>query len=142
MAEKLTMEQELSQWIRGAFASVFPGVDLGQLSPSVVPTADEAFGDYQCNACLALAKHLKQPPRAVAQAVVDGAVVPASIQKIEIAGPGFLNFTLKSEWLAEHLARVHADERLGTPAVGAGRTVVIDYSSPNVAKPKDRKSVV
>lgn len=135
MAEKLTMEQELSQWIRGAFASVFPGVDLGQLSPSVVPTADEAFGDYQCNACLALAKHLKQPPRAVAQAVVDGAVVPASIQKIEIAGPGFLNFTLKSEWLAEHLARVHADERLGTPAVGAGRTVVIDYSSPNVAKP-------
>lgn len=135
MAEKLTMEQELSQWIRGAFASVFPGVDLGQLSPSVVPTADESFGDYQCNACLALAKQLKQPPRAVAQAVVDGAVVPASIQKIEIAGPGFLNFTLKSEWLAEHLARVHADERLGTPAVGAGRTVVIDYSSPNVAKP-------
>ena len=135
MAEKQTLEQELSAWIRGAFASVFSGADLGQLSPSVVPTADESFGDYQCNACLALAKQLKRPPRAVAQAVVDGAGVPDSIQKIEIAGPGFLNFTLKAEWLAERLARIQEDERLGTPAVGTGRTVVIDYSSPNVAKP-------
>ena len=135
MAGKQTLEQELSSWIRGVFSTAFAGAAVGQVSPSVVPTADESFGDYQCNACLALAKQLKQPPRAVAQTVVNAAGLPPSIHKIDIAGPGFLNLTLKADWLAERLAMVQEDDRLGTPAVGAGRTVVIDYSSPNVAKP-------
>ena len=104
MAGKETLEQELSSWIRGVFSTAFAGAEVGQVSPSVVPTADESFGDYQCNACLALAKQLKQPPRAVAQAVVNAAGLLPSIQKIDIAGPGFLNLTLKADWLAERLA--------------------------------------
>ncbi len=121
MLGKQTLEQELSSWIRGVFSTAFAGAEVGHVSPSVVPTADESFGDYQCNACLALAKQLKQPPRTVAQAVVNAAGLPPPIQKIDIAGPGFLNLTLNADWLAERLALVQSDERLGTPAVGAGR---------------------
>lgn len=130
-----TIELILTRWATDRIRMVYPDADLSQVVLGVVPTADEKFGDYQCNACMALAKQLKQPPRVVAQAVVQGAELPAAVAKVDIAGPGFLNFTLSPEWLAERLARVAGDPRLGTPALGAGRTVVLDYSSPNVAKP-------
>lgn len=135
LAATETLEQILSQWAAGRIRQLYPAADLSAVALNVVPTLDEKFGDYQCNACMALAKQLKQNPRAVAQSVVNGAELPAAVESIDIAGPGFLNFKLRSEWLAARLAQVGSDERLGTPPCGAGRTVVIDYSSPNVAKP-------
>lgn len=130
-----TLEQILSLWAGGRIRQLYPAADLSTVALNVVPTLDEKFGDYQCNACMALAKQLKQNPRAVAQSVVNGAELPAAVESIDIAGPGFLNFKLRGDWLAARLARVASDAQLGTPARGAGRTVVIDYSSPNVAKP-------
>ena len=129
-----TIEQELSAWARSRFAEVVPGVDPAQMRADVVPTADEQFGDYQCNAAMAAAKAARQPPRAVAQAVADGAR-PDCAASLTVAGPGFLNIKLSDAWLAARLEAMLADARLGVPAEGAGRTVVLDYSSPNIAKP-------
>lgn len=130
-----TIEQRLTAWMTARFAEVLPGADLSGVALDVVPAADERFGDYQCNACMALAKALKKPPRVVAQSLVDGAVLPDIVASLDVAGAGFLNFRIRDEALAAELGRMSADERLGVPESGAGRTVVIDYSSPNVAKP-------
>ena len=130
-----TIEQGLSAWMHAAFAEVFPQTDLASLPLNVVPTTDAAFGDYQCNAAMSAAKLLKMKPRDVAQTVVDRAKLPDSVAKLDIAGPGFLNIHLSSDWLARRLEAVQADTRLGVPAAGQGKTVILDYSSPNVAKP-------
>jgi arginyl-tRNA synthetase len=130
-----TIEQLLSVWSRNRFAELFPGIDLSKLPLDVSATADETRGDYQCNGAMALAKTVKQPPRTVAQKFVDQAPLPEPVQCLEIAGPGFINFRLKEAWLARRLEAVQADPRAGVPAMGAGHTVVLDYSSPNIAKP-------
>ena len=135
MSDMESPESILTAWARQAFRSLFPHAGLDQVPLTVVPTADDAFGDYQCNAAMALARILKKPPREVAQTLVDKALRPEGVERMEVAGPGFINFFLKPEYLARHLEAVQGDERLGVPRPGAGHTVVIDYSSPNVAKP-------
>lgn len=99
-----------------------------------VPTADPKFGDYQSNFAFRLAKAIKANPRAVAEKMI--AALPASemVAKVEVAGPGFINFTLADAWIAGEVARRAASPSFGTPRPGEGRTMVIDYSSPNIAK--------
>ena len=130
-----TLEQRLSRWMQSVFVTVFPDTDSARFEAIVVPAGDEKFGDYQCNSAMALGKALKQAPRAVAQTVVEKAVLPDCVERMEIAGPGFINIHLKSAWLAKHLTDLQSDGRLGVPECGSGKTVVMDYSSPNVAKP-------
>lgn len=130
-----TIEQHLSVWAANRFREVFPDTDTSGIALDVVPTADDSFGDYQCNAAMAAAKILRRSPRDVAKALVENAAFPAAVARAEIAGPGFINFHLNTEWLAAHLASLQSAERLGVPAVGSGKTVVVDYSSPNIAKP-------
>ena len=130
-----TIEQELTDWVRQAMQQAFPGLALPEAAVNVVATADARNGDYQCNAALSLAKPLQRKPREIAQAVADQPHDPACLERLEVAGPGFLNLHLRTEWLARRLERMQADERLGVPTPGAGRTVLLDYSSPNVAKP-------
>lgn len=132
--DPLTIEQLLSDWARNAFGAAFPGALPEGLSLGVVPTADEQFGDYQCNAAMSLAKALKKPPREIA-AVLAAATRPEAVEKTEVAGPGFVNLFLNTDWMARRLEQLAGDPRLGVPGPGRGRTVVIDYSSPNVAKP-------
>ena len=119
----------LSQIVSGAFEAAFPGEDFSFVR--VVPATDPKFGDYQCNDALKIAKKLKMNPREVAAKVA--ANIDSSL-KVEIAGPGFLNLTVSSEWLAERLSEISASEVLAIPQSGAGRKIVIDYSSPNAAK--------
>lgn len=130
-----TFEQSLSVWARESFQAAFSGVDLSKINVGVVPTADETHGEYQCNAAMAIGRLVKKPPRDVALAIAKGPALPDGVDRLEVAGPGFINFFLRSEALAGRLEAIQGDERLGVPAVGNGRTVVIDYSSPNVAKP-------
>jgi arginyl-tRNA synthetase len=131
----MTVAGELSKWMSAAFQQIYPGVDLSQVKLDVVPTADEQFGDYQCNAAMALARLLKKKPREIAQAVIDGVAKPDCVDRLEVAGAGFINFHLKSEWLAHYLEELQKDERMGAARPGVGRTVIMDYSSPNIAKP-------
>jgi arginyl-tRNA synthetase len=84
---------------------------------------------------MGLARVLKQNPRAIAESLVGEAAPPSCVERVEVAGPGFINFFLSDEWLADELMCAQADDRLGAPLSGAGSTVVLDYSSPNVAKP-------
>jgi arginyl-tRNA synthetase len=88
------------------------------------------FGDIQINAAMQLAKAEKKPPREIAQRIVDAVKDHDAIAKTEIAGPGFVNLFVRDEWLAAHAA-----DALATRPVGAGQRVVIDYGSPNLAKP-------
>ncbi len=125
----------LSQWLREAFVAAFPDSAAALPEPLVVETVNAEFGDFQCNAAMALAKPLKRAPRAIAEQVVAGAVLPPAVARVEIAGPGFINIYLSTPWLADYVRTQAADARFGAPAVGKGRTVVFDYSSPNVAKP-------
>ncbi|MCF7838549.1 MAG: arginine--tRNA ligase [Candidatus Marinimicrobia bacterium] len=129
----MTIEQRLSAWMAAAFARA--GVtEAAHGSIGVRRSQNEAFGDYQCEAALKVARALGQPPRVLA-AAVQAQGTPPGCEPLAVAGPGFLNLRLSTAGLEEALEAQAADERLGTPPAGAGRTVVLDYSSPNVAKP-------
>lgn len=133
--ENISLEIQLSAWCAETFAACFPSTDLSSIPTAVTPSKSEQFGDCQCEAAMKLAKEIKTNPRAVAQQFIDKAVLPNFVEKIEIAGPGFLNITLKTAALAAQLESMQADARLGVPNLGKNQTVIIDYSSPNVAKP-------
>ncbi len=130
----MTITGMLSDWVRSAFTHQF-GDDLDLSNVGVVETANAQFGDYQCNAAMAMAKVLKQAPRAIAEQVVANAPELDAIERLEVAGPGFINIYLSDAWLLETVAGIDSDPQVGVPTVGAGHTVVLDYSSPNVAKP-------
>ncbi len=106
---------------------------LEDVEPAV-PTNNPKFGDYQSNHAFRLGKALRTNPRAVAEQVQAALADHPAVASTTVAGPGFINFTLAPAWLADHLAAQADDEDGGISQTGAGSTVVIDYSSPNVAK--------
>ena len=118
-------------WLAAAFEAVAPGCGAGK----VVPSKDARFGDWQCNDAMGVAKRLGKNPRELAQAVVSAQPLPEILEKAEVAGPGFINLTLSGKAVAAGVAALADDARLGVAQEGAGERVVIDYSSPNVAKP-------
>jgi arginyl-tRNA synthetase len=101
----------------------------------VPPAGDARFGDYQSNAAMVLAKQQRQNPRQLAQAILDKLDVGDLCEKVEIAGAGFLNFRLAPQWISARFGELLHDARLGVPARVQPRRMVIDFSSPNVAKP-------
>ena len=123
---------ELSEIVRHAFEEAFPGEDFSFVR--VVPATDPKFGDYQCNDALKLAKSLKRNPREVGSAVAERLKGCDAFEKVEIAGPGFLNLTVSQGWLNSQLSALSSQPLCGIPQSGAGKRVVIDYSSPNAAK--------
>ena len=133
--EQTTIVDELTGWMQSAFAAAFPDSGLDSRSVSVSPSTSLEFGDYQCNDAMPLAKSLKMPPRAIAETVIGNIELHHAVSRLEIAGPGFINIWLKDEWLTAFLEQMRRDPGCSLPSIGAGRTVVIDYSSPNVAKP-------
>jgi len=106
-----------------------------EADPGVSAASDARFGDYQSNAAMVLAKARRENPRALAARIAEafdgGGVCPAP----EIAGAGFLNFRIGDDALAGHLGAMAADARLGLQPVADPLTIVLDFSSPNVAKP-------
>jgi arginyl-tRNA synthetase len=105
-------------------------------APALVgPATRPEFGDYQANGCMAAAKALKTNPRKLAETVVEKLDLADLAESVEIAGPGFLNIRLRSDFLAGRLAEIYADpDRLAVAAPEAGRRTVVDYSGPNLAK--------
>jgi len=98
------------------------------------PAQDPQFGDYQANVAMPLGTRLKMPPRDVAQRIVAGLDVSDLCEPPQVAGPGFINLRLQNGWLVERLQQAAADPRLGVARTAQPRTIVVDYSSPNVAK--------
>src|SRR3954464_6668280 len=110
--------------------------DLPGLLALVLPSQDAKFGDYQANCAMPLGKRLSKPPREVAAQLVAGLDVAEFSNPPQIAGPGFINLSLKDDWLIAQLAAISADvDRLGIAPPAKPRTFVVDYSGPNVAKP-------
>jgi arginyl-tRNA synthetase len=101
---------------------------------SVTAAADLRFGDYQSNAAMIFAKQRKANPRALAQEIIDQLEL-TGLATADIAGPGFINFRILPSAYAAQVKQLIRDPRLGVAALGAGKTVVVDFSAPNVAKP-------
>jgi arginyl-tRNA synthetase len=123
------IELRLQQAVR----AVLPDADPGSIL--VRPCPDPKFGDYQSNALMSLAKARKLNPRQLASDVLAKLDVSEICEKVEIAGAGFLNFRLQNSSLADALQAAARGEHLFFDKTTRPRTVVIDFSSPNVAKP-------
>ena len=116
----------LERRLRDAFDTVLPGAD------PVLRPSDRA--DFQANGAMAVAKAVGRTPRQVAEEVVAAASLDDICSEVDVSGPGFINLTLSDEFLSRQAAVLSADPRLGVEAVAAPERVVIDYSSPNMAK--------
>ncbi|MEI6073818.1 MAG: arginine--tRNA ligase, partial [Verrucomicrobiae bacterium] len=101
----------------------------------VTPAADTRFGDYQSNAAMVLAKERKTNPRQLAADILAHLDVAGISAAPEVAGAGFLNFRIEPDFLAARLREMSADLRLGVAPAARPLRIVLDFSSPNVAKP-------
>lgn len=123
--------------LRARFADALSTLtgDPGPFAAMVRPAQDPKFGDFQANCAMPLAKQLGQPPRDIAQKIVDALNVADLCNDPEVAGPGFINLRLRDDWLETTVNRTVGDENLGVEPLANPRRYVVDFSSPNVAKP-------
>jgi arginyl-tRNA synthetase len=128
-----TIARQLTELVREAAAAAGYG-EAPIAIERCVPCGDPAHGDYQSNHAFRVGKALKTNPRAVAEAMRRALPPHPMIARVDVAGPGFLNFRLADSWLADDLAGRARDPWLGAERTGTGKTLVIDYSSPNIAK--------
>jgi arginyl-tRNA synthetase len=110
------------------------GDNWASTDPMLVPTTNPKFGDYQANVAMSLAKPLKSNPRAIATQIVENLDVSDLCEPPEIAGPGFINLRLKTAYLEEQLRMMQVDARLGVAPAASRQKVIVDFSSPNIAK--------
>ncbi|MCY7332753.1 MAG: arginine--tRNA ligase [Pseudanabaena sp. CAN_BIN31] len=120
-----------------AIAAAF-GEEYAKYDPAVAPSKDAKFGDYQCNAALGLTKKLKQKPQDVAAQIIANLHADGSINEIfeapTIAGAGFINLKLKLSYLEMQLAKMQKSDRLAIATVDQPDRIIVDFSSPNIAK--------
>ncbi|QBG35447.1 arginine--tRNA ligase [Litorilituus sediminis] len=103
-------------------------------NPAISLSNRPQFGDYQANGVMGAAKKLKTNPRELATKVVENLNLDGIAEKIELAGPGFINIHLDKAWLAANLNQISSDEKIGVAQRATPQTVVVDYSAPNLAK--------
>ncbi|QQY08238.1 MAG: arginine--tRNA ligase [Candidatus Xiphinematobacter sp.] len=127
----LSLREELMARLGEALTELGLPVDSIEISPA---TATH-FGDYQSNTAMVLAKSLREDPKTVAAQILSHMDVSSLSLQPKIAGAGFLNFRILDSHLVRHLMRLSRDPRLGVPYALSPRRIVIDFSSPNVAKP-------
>ena len=101
---------------------------------NVIISKNAQFGDYQANGTMAAAKAMRRPPRDLAAEIVSYLKLDGIADKVEVAGPGFINISLSSEFLSSLAFDIAKDPRLGIPQAEQADTVVVDYSAPNLAK--------
>ncbi len=127
----MNIREQLASSVQQAMLDA--GIDA-QCTPNVAPSKKAGFGDYQANGAMAAAKVMKTKPRDLAQQIVDKLQLDGIADKIEIAGPGFINIHLNPQWLSAQLDNNLSDARLGIKSAAQSETVVVDYSAPNLAK--------
>ncbi|MBE1298817.1 MAG: arginine--tRNA ligase [Alteromonadaceae bacterium] len=116
------------------FKAALVAIGAPEDAPTPLTQATRAgFGDYQFNGAMALAKALKQKPRDIADSIVAAVELDGIAEKLEVAGPGFINIHLAQEFLASQVANINTSETLGYEKFEPQK-VVVDYSSPNLAK--------
>jgi arginyl-tRNA synthetase len=127
----------ISRMLQDRLAIALSGLvePIAEFASLLKPSSNPTHGDYQANCAMPLAKRLGQPPRTVAELLVQRLDVAGVCDAPEVAGPGFINLRLSDAWLAQQVQALAGNERLGVDPLAHTRTIVLDYSSPNVAKP-------
>ena len=123
-------QQVLAQRVHDAIVASF-GQEHGDADPQI---RSSSFADFQANVALPLGKRLGRAPRQVAGELVARLDVTDMCAAPEVSGPGFINFTLRDDWIAAQASQMLSDRRLGLAPTASPQTVVVEYSSPNVAK--------
>lgn len=127
-----TLCQQISDTITQLYGIVYQGIEA-----DITPAVNSAFGDYQFNGAMKLARELKKSPRDVAQELVhhySTAYGSSLLERIEIAGPGFINMTIASADLERRIQLLAVDDRCGLEPLAFRQHVIVDFSSPNIAK--------
>lgn len=125
---------KLHQLVAAEVEQAFSANGLTDQPIILQPAKNRDFGDYQINGVMGAAKKTKQNPRELAQKVADALQQNPLIATAEVAGPGFINLKLRPEKLAQYIKDSLQDEHLGIARNSKPQTIVIDYSSPNLAK--------
>jgi arginyl-tRNA synthetase len=120
----------LAQRVQDALGAAF-GAEYADADPVIRPSS---FADFQSNAALPLARKLGRAPRDIATDVIHHLDLTGVAEPPEVSGPGFINLTLTPEWVAARATEELADPRLDTPQADPAQRIVVEYSSPNVAK--------
>ena len=124
----------LYQTVEREAAAAFAAAGIADSPVVLQPTKNAEHGDFQINGVMGAAKKAKQNPRELAQKVAEALAGNAVIESAEVAGPGFINLRLRPEFLAQNIQTALNDARFGVAKTDKPQTVVIDYSSPNLAK--------
>jgi arginyl-tRNA synthetase len=123
-------EAALGSLVQDALAAEF-GAEYEGTDPLIRPSG---FADYQSNAAMSLSKNLGRAPRDIAGPVAARLDGTGAVAVAEVSGPGFINLTLRDEWIADQASAQLADPRLGVNPADPSQRIVVDYSGPNVAK--------
>lgn len=124
----------LYQTVEREAAAAFAAAGIADSPVVLQPTKNAEHGDFQINGVMGAAKKAKQNPRELAQKVAEALAGNAVIESAEVAGPGFINLRLRPDFLAQNIQTALNDARFGIAKTDKPQTVVIDYSSPNLAK--------
>ncbi|MCP4847036.1 MAG: arginine--tRNA ligase [Verrucomicrobiaceae bacterium] len=131
----VTFSEQLTQRLIDALGPIGHGNIQEEFIPVVTAATDTRFGDYQTNVAMTLAKTLRTNPRELASQIIENFDVSGLCDTPEIAGPGFINFRITNDILASRIYSLTGDERLGVALENSTKRLLIDFSSPNVAKP-------
>jgi arginyl-tRNA synthetase len=123
-------EEVLARLVGDALGAAF-GPDYARADPLIRPSQ---FADFQANVALSLGKRLHRAPRDVAAELAGHLAATEVLGNVEVSGPGFVNLTLRDDWIAAQATDLLHDPRLGVPVAEPAQKVVVDYSGPNVAK--------
>jgi arginyl-tRNA synthetase len=126
-----TFQTILTNQVRDALVTA----GFAATAAEVTPATDPRFGDYQTNAAMVLAKQRGENPRSIAGQIIAHFGASEMVETPSVAGPGFINFTLRSAAVAQKTVEILKDERLGVPRTESRKRIVVDFGSPNVAKP-------
>ncbi len=124
------LQAALAAQVSAALAAEF-GAEYAGADPLIRPSS---FADFQANVALALSKRLHLPPREVAERLAGHLGNAVMCERAEVSGPGFINLTLRDNWIGDQATSQLSDPRLGVTRAEPARRVVVDYSGPNVAK--------
>ncbi len=144
--EPILLSARIQSILKKAIQKAFPDVqEIKDFEPFVELAKDASHGDYATNAAMALSKTLKKAPQQVANAIMEhfekphpgeGAPGVDFLSKLEFAQPGFINFTLSRPWVEAQLPEIISKKSVYIkPDIGQKQTVLVEYSSPNIAKP-------
>jgi arginyl-tRNA synthetase len=125
--------EQLNKNFSESLKTVF-GSEISLPSPLIVPATNPKFGDFQCNIALPLAKTLGEKPRAIAEKIVAAVDLSDICEPLEIAGPGFINLKLTNDYLISQIKIIQNDPDLGVEKVTQPERIIVDFSSPNIAK--------